>query len=141
VRLCDFNDQLNNKQTPAMMNPVLITSIWRVVVTVEVSCSSPRSTRDFIVMARRRRFYFADKLVYMCRRGLVPVSEPVLTCTSTGHWDRSPRCKGLTAGLQVLLCCICWLSLADLGIEHSRVSVSEIINETEWINTINEFRD
>jgi len=65
-------------------------------VVAEVSCSSPRSTRDYVIMAHRRHFFFADKLVYMCRRGLVPLSDPVLTCTSTGRWDKLPHCKGST---------------------------------------------
>ena len=68
-----------------------------------VSCSSPRGSRDVVIMANRRRFYLADKLVYMCRRGLVPLSEPVITCTSTGHWDKLPRCKGPTLTLSSYL--------------------------------------
>lgn len=60
-----------------------------------VSCSSPRSSRDLVIMAHRSRFYLGDKLVYMCRRSLVPVSDPVLTCTSTGHWDKQPRCQAI----------------------------------------------
>jgi len=72
------------------------------VVVAGVSCRSPRSGRDMVVMARRTRFYIGDRLVYMCRRNLVPVSDPVLTCTSTGQWDKLPRCQGLTDSRTVL---------------------------------------
>lgn len=97
-------------------------------MVVGVSCSSPGSTRDYVIMANRRQFHFADKLAYMCRRGLVPDSSPVITCTSTGHWDKLPNCRGIEirssviAGYRSVLCPRLDRCLALLSIQQVRSS-------------------
>ena len=61
-----------------------------------VYCGPPKVPRSIMIMGRS--FHYGDRIAYMCRSGLLPASEPILTCLGNGKWDKQPACRGRAVG-------------------------------------------
>lgn len=57
----------------------------------KVTCQASR--RDSMVVIHGYKFHYGDRAVYTCRQGLIPVTDPVLTCKANGQWDKTPECR------------------------------------------------
>ncbi|KAK2150293.1 hypothetical protein LSH36_413g01017 [Paralvinella palmiformis] len=55
-----------------------------------LSCGVPKNQPWVVILGSS--FNFGDKVMYMCRQGLTPATEPVLICGKDGKWDKTPRC-------------------------------------------------
>ena len=64
-----------------------------------VSCGPPPDRPMVLLLGMS--FDYGDRVVYMCRRRLTPVSTPVLTCGIDGKWDKAPECRG---GWSAVIC-------------------------------------
>ena len=69
-----------------------LTGRLSILVCTGVSCGVPRSQPWVVLLGSS--FNFGDKVMYMCRQGLTPATEPVLICGKDGKWDKTPRCLG-----------------------------------------------
>ncbi|CAH1773668.1 unnamed protein product [Owenia fusiformis] len=58
-------------------------------------CGKPATNdRNVVIMGKATNQYnYRDRLVYMCRPGLSPISKRILTCMENGEWDITPGCQ------------------------------------------------
>lgn len=60
-----------------------------------VYCGQPPNNDAKNIMLMGRSYYYGDRIVYMCRRGLQPAQSPsILTCQEDGTWDKQAACIG-----------------------------------------------
>jgi len=51
-----------------------------------------------MVVIHGYNFKYGDRTAYACRQGLIPATDPVITCMANGQWNKVPECRGIIVG-------------------------------------------